>query len=111
MKNVLFDLDGTLLPMDVEEFTKRYFGLILKVMNENKRDGKLILDAIGKGVYALVKNDGKLTNEELFWKTFSSVTAISREEIEPEFQVFYETMFDLIDTKVQNLNMVEAVQL
>lgn len=25
MNTILFDLDGTLLPMDVEEFTKRYF--------------------------------------------------------------------------------------
>ena len=25
---VLFDLDGTLLPMEVEHFTKTYFGLL-----------------------------------------------------------------------------------
>ena len=28
IKNVLFDLDGTLLPMDMEEFTNGYFGLL-----------------------------------------------------------------------------------
>ena len=27
---VLFDLDGTLLPMDTEEFTKACFGLVAK---------------------------------------------------------------------------------
>lgn len=27
---ILFDLDGTLLPMDMEAFTKAYFGLLAK---------------------------------------------------------------------------------
>ena len=27
---VLFDLDGTLLPMELEEFTNTYFGLLAK---------------------------------------------------------------------------------
>ncbi len=30
IKAVLFDLDGTLLPMDQEEFVKAYFGLLAK---------------------------------------------------------------------------------
>ena len=50
MKNILFDLDGTLLPMDVEEFTQKYFGYIVQTMNNNNRDGKAILKAIGVGV-------------------------------------------------------------
>ena len=70
MNTVLFDLDGTLLPMDVEEFTKNYFGYIVQTMNENGRDGKFILKAIGKGVEEIVKNNGTLTNEEVFWNTF-----------------------------------------
>lgn len=28
LKAVLFDLDGTLLPMDEKEFTEYYFGLL-----------------------------------------------------------------------------------
>ena len=28
VKAVLFDLDGTLLPMDQDEFTKGYFGTV-----------------------------------------------------------------------------------
>ena len=37
MKYILFDLDGTLLPMDQEEFTQNYFkylDLVQKTMNE-----------------------------------------------------------------------------
>lgn len=111
MKNILFDLDGTLLPMDVEEFTQRYFGYIVQYMNSKKRDGKLILKAIGKGVEALYKNDGTMTNDQRFWKAFCEETTISREEIEPEFQVFYENIFDKINTGLQSSNMIQAVSI
>ena len=111
MNTVLFDLDGTLLPMDVEEFTKKYFGLIVQTMNENGRDGKSILHAIGKGVEAIVKNDGTLTNEDLFWKVFTEHTNILKEDIEPEFQVFYENRFDLINSGLQSKNMIQAVSI
>ena len=111
MNTVLFDLDGTLLPMDVEEFTKNYFGYIVQTMNENGRDGKFILKAIGKGVEEIVKNNGTLTNEEVFWNTFTSITNIKQEEIEPEFTKFYETRFDFINTGRQSIHMIQAVSL
>ena len=31
-KNILFDVDGTLLPMDVHEFVKYYFGSLCEKM-------------------------------------------------------------------------------
>ena len=111
MKNILFDLDGTLLPMDVEEFTQRYFGYIVQTMNKNNRDGKMILKAIGKGVEALVLNDGSCKNDERFWEVFCKETNISREEIEPEFQVFYENVFDKINVGIQSPNMIQAVSI
>lgn len=37
IKAVLFDLDGTLLPMDQEEFVKAYFGLLAKLSVVLKR--------------------------------------------------------------------------
>lgn len=111
MNTILFDLDGTLLPMDVEEFTKKYFGLIMQTMNENNRDGKMILDAILKGTMAMVRNDGSHTNEEVFWKTFVEATQIPQDEIEPEFYDFYENVFDKINSGIQSQNMIKAAKL
>lgn len=111
MNTILFDLDGTLLPMDVEEFTKKYFGLIMQTMNENNRDGKMILDAILKGTMAMVRNDGSHTNEEVFWETFVEATQIPQDEIEPEFYDFYENVFDKINSGVQSQNMIKAAKL
>ena len=111
MKNVLFDLDGTILPMDVEEFTQKYIGGIIQTMNNNKRNGKEIAKAVFAGVSAMIKSDGTLTNEELFWNVFKQITNISKEDIEDEFMFFYENMFDDIDSGIRNENMVEAVSL
>lgn len=111
MNTVLFDLDGTLLPMDVEEFTKKYFGLIAQTMYDNQRDGKMILNAILKGTMCMVKNDGTRSNEQVFWDCFTASTHISKEEIEPEFNEFYEKTFDQIDSGERSLHMIEAVKL
>ena len=111
MNTILFDLDGTLLPMDVEEFTKKYFSLIAKTMNQNQRDGKMILNAILKATGSMVKNDGSCTNEQVFWKSFTASTHIPQEEIEPEFNDFYEQVFDRIDSGERSPYMIKAVQL
>lgn len=111
MNTILFDLDGTLLPMDVEEFTHRYFGLILQTMNEKGFDGKMILDAILSSTKAMILNDGKKTNEEVFWENFTSLSNLSKDLMEPHFNDFYEHVFDQIDSHVQSKNMKQAVNI
>ena len=111
MNTILFDLDGTLLPMDLDEFIQKYFGYVVETMYQYGRDGKAILNAILKGVESIIKNDGTMTNEDRFWQTFTAITNISKEEIEPEFTKFYETVFDKIDTGAQSQNMIQAVKL
>lgn len=41
IKAVLFDLDGTLLPMDQEKFTKCYFSLLAKNLSPTDTTPKL----------------------------------------------------------------------
>ncbi len=73
MKTVLFDLDGTLLPMDMKEFTNGYFRYLTAKMAPHGYDAKELVDAIWKGTYAMVKNNGEKTNEEVFWDCFRSI--------------------------------------
>jgi len=71
-KAVLFDLDGTLLPMDLDAFTKQYFGAIAKWLAPHGFEPAATVDAILKGSYAMVKNDGGQSNEQAFWTYFES---------------------------------------
>ena len=64
---VLFDLDGTLLPMDQEHFVKMYFGLLAKTLA--KEDPEALFKGIWTGTRAMMTNDGSKTNEDAFWAT------------------------------------------
>ena len=68
---VLFDLDGTLLPMDQDVFIQAYMGGLTAKMAPYGFDPKTTAKAIWAGTGAMVKNDGKLRNDEVFWKVFS----------------------------------------
>ena len=70
IKHVLFDLDGTLLPMDQNEFVKYYMPLLAKRFVKYGMEPKALIGTIWKGVEAMVLNDGSTTN--FFFITFSS---------------------------------------
>ena len=70
IKAVLFDLDGTLLPMDQEKFVMTYLGLLAKRLAPKGYDAQKLMKVMWAGVGAMVKNDGSCTNEETFWKVF-----------------------------------------
>lgn len=74
IKTVLFDLDGTLLPMDNEEFTKCYFKLLCKKLAPLGYDSEELVKGVWSGTAAMVKNDGSHTNEEVFWQEFARVS-------------------------------------
>ena len=72
MNTVLFDLDGTLLPMDMKEFTDTYILLLKNRLETAGYDAKKIIAALWVGEKAVVQNDGLITNEECFWKAFEN---------------------------------------
>lgn len=90
---VLFDLDGTLLPMDQDEFTKNYFGLLTAKVAPRGYDPKKTIDAIWAGTAAMVKNDGTRTNEEAFWQKFAQIFGEAALADKPLFDEFYRSEF------------------
>ena len=96
LKAVLFDLDGTLLPMaSLDAFIKEYFGGITKHLAQYGYVPDKLMKCIWGATMSVMKNDGKLTNEELFWQEFSKITATPDVRLdEPKFNEFYEKHFD-----------------
>lgn len=93
---VLFDLDGTLLPMDQDLFIKAYFGGLAKKLVPHGYDPDLLIKSIWAGTAAMVQNDGAVTNEEVFWKKFEAFFGENARNDEPLFQNFYENEFQQI---------------
>jgi len=93
IKVVLFDLDGTLLPMDLDVFMKRYMeSLAAKVAPlgfEPKRFGKAIID----GIVASLHNSGEDTNENVFWRAFSAEYDGEKSIERSVFDEYYSTDF------------------
>ena len=93
IKTVMFDLDGTLLPMDQDQFTQYYFGLLAKKLAPYGYNAEQLISGIWAGTAAMVKNDGSCTNEEAFWKTFCAGMGERVLEDKPLFEEFYRVEF------------------
>ena len=73
IKYILFDLDGTLLPMDQEVFVKAYVkGLAAKLAPLGFEPQKVV-DGLWAGTGAMMKNVSGKRNDEIFWQVFCSI--------------------------------------
>lgn len=91
---VLFDLDGTLLPLDQDGFIRAYFGLLSKKMEERGYEGKAVITALIHGVTAMLRNDGSCYNEERFWQVFGDELGEGVLAEEPYLTAFYRNEFE-----------------
>ncbi len=73
IKAVLFDLDGTLLPMDQDTFIGAYFKLLAAKLAPLGYESKKLIDSIWTGTVAMINNDGSCKNEDAFWRTFTEI--------------------------------------
>ena len=90
---ILFDLDGTLLPMDQDAFTGSYFSnLAAKAATKGYQPDALI-DTVWAGTAAMVKNDGAKTNDAVFWELFAAKYGGDALNDIPFFEEFYRTDF------------------
>lgn len=94
IKAVLFDLDGTLLPMDQDIFVKAYFGALCKKLAPLGFEPKKLVDTIWRGTEAMVKNDGSCLNKDVFWKVFIQTYGEDAMKHTSVFDEFYELDFD-----------------
>lgn len=91
---VFFDLDGTLLPMEMEEFTNGYFKYLVKMAAPYGYEPDKLIKTVWGGTKAMVMNDGKITNEEAFWKYFCSVYGEESFKDKEIFDKYYATEFN-----------------
>lgn len=96
MKTVLFDLDGTLLPMDQDHFVKAYFGGLATKLVPYGYEPNQLIRAIWDGTKAMIGNDGRATNEAVFWDTFSASFDMDVRKDIPLFDEFYQNEFQLV---------------
>lgn len=93
IKAVLFDLDGTLLPMDQDTFIKAYLGGMAKKLASHGYNPEELVKAVYAGMKAMTTNDGSCTNEVAFWNAFTAILGEKVREDMPIFDEFYRNEF------------------
>lgn len=91
---ILFDLDGTLIPFLQDEFIRVYFQALVQRLTPMGYDAGSLIQALWKGVDAMVKNEGSLTNRQVFWDIFTRELGVQALALESILDDFYAREFD-----------------
>lgn len=82
IKNIFFDLDGTLLNMDTKLFIEKYYeGLSQRIPNED------MYNLIETGIKRMYQNDGSKSNSTVFWES------LGRDDLKSKMVDFYANEF------------------
>ena len=98
---ICFDLDGTLLPMDLGAFMQSYFEALYDFMTVRGIDGGAFLEALKRGTRAMATHDDGSTNEEAFWGEFHRHMDPDAADWEALLAEFYEGPFGKLGESVQ----------
>ena len=92
IKAILFDLDGTLIEVNLKLFIPEYLKLLASNVSHLVRQSKFI-SKLMIASQEVDKNNGNKTNEEVFAEAFFPLIGYAREEMNPLFDKFYEQDF------------------
>lgn len=88
-KTILFDLDGTLLPVDTDHFVRGYMKALAGFAGHLVHPETLVNQVL-TSTYAMIANtDPALTNAQVFAADFFPKVGMSEEELMPIFERFY----------------------
>lgn len=90
---VFFDLDGTLLPMDVEEFMSAYMAKLSGFVAAQGADLHAFGAGMKAGIKAMARHSGDITNEQAFFEAFYACVDKEALDWASLFFDFYENHF------------------
>lgn len=108
-KAILFDLDGTLLPMDTDQFFERYFRLLIPRFAQ-LLEPKVFYQKVVEATGAMINNlDPALTNEAVFDATFYPSVGLGPEVLKPMFMDFYRGEFRQLRSVAATTELSRAI--
>ncbi|MEC9485030.1 MAG: HAD family hydrolase [Candidatus Izemoplasma sp.] len=109
---IFFDLDGTLLPMDFNQFMKKYFAGLAKHFYD-LMDPTTLQKAVMGGTEAMVKDHSERTNEDVFMTYFRQFIDGDIGPYQERFNTFYvsEQFKAVKEATTQSAVMQEAINI
>lgn len=96
IKSVLFDLDGTLLPFDMHEFSQAYFTHLGEKIAHLIEPGVFIKQLLASTGVMVANVDKERTNQQVFSDHFFDAVGLPEEVLLPVINDFYEKDFALL---------------
>lgn len=96
MDTFLFDLDGTLLPMDQDKFVEAYFKGLSQKFAPFCCNPKTLIAMVWEGTMAMINNDGTMYNCDRFWNIAARTFGNKITEYENVFNDYYENEFQML---------------
>ncbi|ACB84138.1 HAD family hydrolase [Natranaerobius thermophilus] len=112
---ILFDLDGTLLPVDTKVFIYKYFELMKKSVS-NLYDPEVFVKHVWEGSKKMINsNDSKTTNQQVFFQYFNQAIDLPLEQIESFFDDFYNNKFPELrncvgETEINRYELISSLK-
>lgn len=101
IKTVLFDLDGTLLPIDTDKFVDAYLKLLSRKFAEKLSPDKLIKDLLISTNVMIENCSHTKTNQDIFMEDFTKRLGMEQQELENIFRDFYDNDFPTLVSCVE----------
>ena len=106
LNTILFDLDGTLLPIDLPLFEKLYFEALGREFH-NLLTPKDLATHIWASTKAMIQNTEYKTNEEVFMEDFAKRISGDITIYQEKFNNFYSTGFHSVRESVHSSAMMQ----
>lgn len=111
INTILFDLDGTLLPMDMKAFEKLYFKSMAAYLGDLISAEELVKN-IWASTRVMIGNIEYKTNEEVFMEDFKNRITGDIEVFKDRFDKYYDTEFiNAKEAVYENKLMQESVKI
>lgn len=108
LEAVLLDLDNTLILFDETAFYLRYMERIIPFFDD-LLPGEQFRERLLRGIRALRKNDGQISNQDFFLDVFCDGYVDRRQTIWERFMHFYDTEYEKIPVEVLRPMGLESV--
>lgn len=90
---VFFDLDGTLLPIDIDDFLKKYFKALTREFSDTF-DPDYFVKSLLKATNAMIENNGERLNIDVFIDSFLNLMDVDNQsDMMNRFDKFYQEKF------------------
>ena len=100
-KAIFFDLDGTLLPMELQDFLDTYFDVLAKAAMRYGFEPATFSRAVGVSVGAMAKHEPGILNADAFWESFEREWGSAGKREQDFFEDFYENDFDQVGAGIE----------